>query len=192
MTTASQQTLIPSPRSPAACGPLPEGEGPKGPALPSVVTALGAPDVLARLDGASRRGRLPGFVREGERAFRAQVFGEPFDRDLHGTIEDRPGGGSVIQWRLTLRRKMPAIAALLTLFTAWPGVWLTHSMLGVYFAGYPSAMWVTLAWYVPLVVAPMPILLRRQWRKSERVALEECARTIEKVAGEVRGEVGGR
>ena len=122
--------------------------------------------------------------------FRALVYGEPFDRELLGMIQDSGAGdGCVIEMELRLLKKMPVMAIALVAVSIWPGVWLTDSMIQTYFPGYPNSFWVTAAWYLPLTVVPLPWMLRSMWRKSERVAKEELARTVGKIARLVDGAV---
>lgn len=146
----------------------------------TVRTTLAPKEAMSRLDRASKQGKLPGFEQRGERAFRALVYGEPFDRELLGTIGEG-SSGSVIELRLRLLKKFPTIAIALVIVSIWPGVWLTDSMIQTYFPGYPNSFWVTAAWYLPLTVIPLPWMLRSMWRKSEGIAREELDKTIAKI-----------
>jgi len=147
-------------------------------------------EAMQRLDRASKRGKLAGFEPRGESGFRALVYGEPFDREVIGTINPSDGG-SVIDLRLRLLKKFPVLAITLVVISIWPGVWLTDSMIQTYIAGYPNSFWVTAAWYLPLTVIPLPWALRSMWRKSEGIAREELVKTIGKITTAVDGSIAG-
>lgn len=154
---------------------------------PPVVSAPIAPkDAMRALDRASKQGNLPGFEQRSDNQFRALVYGEPFDRELIGTISAE-SDGCRIDSELRLLLKMPVLSVVLVVVSIWPGVWLTDSMVQTYFASYPNSFWVTAAWYLPLTVIPLPWALRTMWRKSERVAKEELIKTIEKIERAIGG-----
>ncbi|MCB9838360.1 MAG: hypothetical protein H6813_03395 [Phycisphaeraceae bacterium] len=180
-------------------GPITTAEPPAqnadaGTARPASLSAPGSigsaspPDeALGLLDRAAKQGKLPGFERRGDHAFRALVYGEPFDRELLGEITPSDGG-CTIALRLRLMKKFPVIAVALVSVSIWPGVWLTDSMIQTYFPGYPNAFWVTAAWYLPLTVIPLPWMLRSMWRKSEGIAREELGKTIGKIERALKAE----
>lgn len=140
-------------------------------------------EVMARVWALSTRGKLPGFEKRGERSFAATVFAEPYDRVLEATVADA-GAGSRLTGRVRLKRKMPAIMIAVFLFTIWPGVWLTDSLLVTYFSWYPREFWVTIAWYVPLCLLAIPPLWK-QWKKSGVIAARELATLDERLRGAV-------
>ncbi len=162
-------------------------------APPSVVTTKQPAEVLEGLSTLSRRGRLPGFRRlqevrpdgSGAGRFAADVFGLHYDRELTGVVQ-REGDRTRIVFTSRLRKKMPVVIAVVFILATWPGAWLTHSMLETYFGWYPSASWVTYAWYIPLMLLSIPVLLR-QYRVSMSTAHSEMAEVIEKVRAAVDG-----
>lgn len=158
------------------------------PAPPSVRSPVSPAETMQRLDRASKRGKLAGFEQRGEHGFRATVYGEPFDREIIGAIQPSDGG-SLIDLRLRLLKKMPVMAIALIVVSIWPGVWLTDSMIQTYFAGYPNSFWVTAAWYLPLTVIPLPWMLRSMWRKSEGIAREELVKTLGKITAATEGSI---
>jgi hypothetical protein len=189
-TPSLQTELPPAQERPVAMADSAEGEGtlvPRGVALPRVRTALAPEAIVARLDFASRRGRLAGF-RPGPGLFSVAAFGQPFDRVL---IADARGeeGGTVLEFRSALLLKWPAIFIAVTLFTIWPGVWLTDSLLSTYFASYPWWGLRTWMWYLPLTVLPLPWMAKGMWQKSEGLAHDSAHRAIRKIAAEVDGRI---
>jgi hypothetical protein len=155
---------------------------------PTIGAPLAPGEAIKRLDRASKQGKLAGFARlDGDR-FRTLVYGEPFDRELLGTIREQ-GDGCEISLELRLLKKMPSIAIAMVVVSIWPGVWLTDSMIQTYFAGYPNSFWVTAAWYLPLTVIPLPWMLRSMWRKSEGIAREEFGKMVEKIVRAVDGAI---
>ncbi|MBL0928213.1 MAG: hypothetical protein IBJ11_11280 [Phycisphaerales bacterium] len=146
--------------------------------------ALTAEEVLSRLESMAKRGKLPGFERRAADAFRVAQFGIIYDRVLDVRIEPGDRGGSRIRFTSTLLRRSPAVVVIVMLLTLYPGVWLTHSMLGLYFNWYPSAFWVTAAWYIPLTLLAVPVLIR-QFRASEAAAAEHGRMTARRIAKEL-------
>jgi len=154
---------------------------------PPIVRAPIAPaEAMRGLDRASKQGNLPGFEQRGDDQFRALVYGEPFDRELLGTISG-DANGCKIDSQLRLLKKMPVLSIVLVVVSIWPGVWLTDSMIQTYWSGYPNSFWVTAAWYLPLTVIPLPWMLRSMWRKSEGIAREELVKTMAKIERAVGG-----
>lgn len=146
------------------------------------------------LRAASRRGKLAGFRTldassdsppdsgggAGVRRCACDVFGSPYDRDLFIAIAPGDGGGSTVRLDTRLRRKFPAIVIVVMVLAVWPGVWLTDSLLVTYFGWYPRSEWVTWAWYVPLMLLAVPVLIK-QYRSSEAMAAVEAARVVRKL-----------
>lgn len=162
--------------------------GPPAP-LPTLTTPLAPDQVIARLLALAKRGKLPEFhaIEAGatpdRRDFRVLAFGSPYDRDLFGEIR-RSGAGSTITFRSRLKRKMPTITIATMAVSLWPGVWLTDSMLSTYFSWYPRNAWITVAWYIPLTLAAVPMLIK-QYRKSEILTHAESHMVVEKIAAAI-------
>lgn len=166
------------------------------PALPTLIVPLDAEAILSRIDAASRRGRMPGFVaRPPSGLFLVDAWGTPFDHDLVAVAEPA-ASGTRLSFSLRLRRRMPTIHAVILLLTIWPGVWLTDSMLKIWFNWYydltqkPALVWggfevFTYLWYIPLCVLPLPWFWRSIMRRSRRTAHASALETIAKIAREL-------
>jgi len=149
-------------------------------------SSLTPTEVAARLAKAGRRGRLPGFDAQSQARFRIDCDAVPFEYALVGTIKEGPasasGPGSVILLHTERRRLMPMIFAVTLALTVWPGVWLTDSLVGVYWSAYgrwsEQMPWLTYAWYLPISVLPLPWVWRSLTRKSKRMAAESAAKII--------------
>jgi hypothetical protein len=156
----------------------PHPAAPSSPALPTLRTALDAAAILARLDAAARRGRLPGLVAPAHRAlFEVREFGEPFESTLVATLVD-----GEIRFALRLRPTMPLVFVLIVALTIWPGVWLTESFLAVLGGSFWRWTW---WWYLPLSVVGGAWALRSAWARSRATAALEAPRIIERIAGEL-------
>lgn len=164
--------------------------------LPSLTVPLAAEAIVAKIDESSRRGRMPGFeAGTPQGLFVVDAWGTPFDHDLIATAH--PAGGETrLDFTLRLRRKIPAVHAILLLFTVWPGVWLTDSMLKLWFGWYyaltqkDAFIWggfeaFTYLWYVPLCVVPLPWFWRSSMRRSRRTARVSGLEMIAKIAKEL-------
>ncbi|MCA9310780.1 MAG: hypothetical protein KDA21_06210 [Phycisphaerales bacterium] len=165
-------------------------------APPSITTRQTTAQVLEALSNLSRRGRLPGFRRlqepgadgRGPGRFRVDVFGLHYDREMVGEVTGVDGGAR-ITFSARLLKKMPTIIIAVFVLATWPGAWLTHSMLVTYFGWYPNGTWVTYAWYIPLMLLSIPVLMR-QYRVSTSTAHAEMKDVIDKIAKAVDGAVG--
>jgi len=144
---------------------------------------------MERLGALAKRGKLPGFEDRSEaelvshsdtHAFRVLVFGNPYDRELLGTIAPA-GESSSIELESRLLRKFPTIVIVVMVLALWPGVWLTDSMLATYFSWYPNNFWITAAWYLPLTLLCIPVLWK-QFSKSEAGCASETAELLKKIA----------
>ena len=159
--------------------------GGAGFATAPISTGLTPSEAVARLLALSKRGKLPGFEDRGgsgvSRSFRVLVFGHPYDRELLCEAAPTPDGGSQVTLTPRLQRRLPTIMLATIALSLWPGVWLTDTMLGMYFSWYPRQFWVTCAWYLPLTLAAIPVLWK-QYRKSEALAAEEQAQVVAKIA----------
>lgn len=140
-------------------------------------------EVLARLLALAKRGKLAGYQAGSSTggtvgaSFRASIFGEPYDRELVGVVEAKAGGGSLIRMRSRLLKKLPAIMISVFVLTIQPGLWLTDSMLRLYFSWYRIDTW---WWYLPLVLLSAPVMWK-QFKKSERTAASEAALVVQAI-----------
>jgi len=128
----------------------------------------------------SKTGKLPGY-RAGSSStgdlFSFHGFGEPWDHEVRAIADSGLGGsgsggqsqGGRCRVRFVARvlRKGPMIFAAISVFSIWPGAWLTDSMLKAYF---PSYSWNTYLWYLPLTVLPLPWMAWRMWTRSRAAA----------------------
>lgn len=160
----------------------------------SLTTPLTPQAAMARLDAAARRGQLAGFTPSTDgRSFKVEAFAEPFDHELLATWSD-PTSGSVtpghahLKFTLLMLRKAPLIFWAIAIFSVWPGVWLTDSMLRMYFTSYDFPTWV---WYLPLTVLPLPFMWFRSLRKSRALALASAHEAIQRLATHVDGTLVG-
>ncbi len=162
--------------------------------LPALGTPLGRGQVLERLGVASRRGRLPGFDVDAGRArgglFAVAAYGKPFDELLIADAAERPGGGTVLTFRLHLLRGMPAAFAAVLLLSIWPGVYFMDELVAQFL---PSLWrpWVTYWWYLPLSIIPTPWVWRGLMRRSRAEAMVSAREAIGKIRGELGAAVEG-
>jgi hypothetical protein len=145
--------------------------------------------VLDRLDTASRRGRLAGFIKAPTAGvmFAAAAHGSPFEGVLEARGEPADGG-TRLRFEARLLRKFPAIFAGVLAFTIWPGVYFTDELVAQFLPGLWSP-WVTYSWYLPLTILPIPWVWRAAMRKSRRTMTEHAGETIAKIAKELGGRV---
>lgn len=163
----------------------------------SWLSPLAPEAILEAFSAASRKGNLAGFKvlpsspdqgGQGEQASSTRrcacdIFGSPYDRQLLVTIEPATGSdqpGSVLRFDTKLRKAFPIVVIVVMALAIWPGVWLTDSLLVTYFSWYPKASWVTPAWYLPLMILSVPVLIG-QFRKSEAQAAEHAATLMAKL-----------
>lgn len=154
------------------------------PPLPTLRTALDASAILSKLDALARRGKLAGFEPApagAGHAFSLEAPGAPFDHSLRVSAATRDGQ-TTLTARLVMLPRLPAIFAVLLVFSIWPGVWLTHSMLRAYFSFYTYPEWVTWAWYIPLTVLPLPWALAKMVRRSREAAYASALESAEILA----------
>jgi hypothetical protein len=166
------------------------------PDLPTLSVPMDAEAIVAKLDKASRRGRLPGFEpKPAGGLFLVDAWGTPFDHDLVANAEP-DDSGTQLRFLLRMRRRMPTIHAVILLLTIWPGVWLTDSMLKIWFNWYYTLTqkdififngfeWFTYGWYLPLCVVPLPWFWRSIMRRSRRTAAESALEMIAKISKEL-------
>ncbi|MEM1185047.1 MAG: hypothetical protein AAGI53_08585 [Planctomycetota bacterium] len=179
--------------APAAETPeAPKPEYPLSEPVPDVITKLSPPGVLARLDRASRRGKLPGFVGEHREGLCAvAAFGETFDRLMIVKAEPEPNGRTRLWWTLKLELKMPCILAMLLGVSVWPGEPLTDSLLKTYFGFYNE--WVqgglgTWMWYLPMSIGGAVWTWRWAQQKSRVTTHQSAHEMARKIAEAVGGE----
>jgi hypothetical protein len=192
MTRPPTTDPTPADTRPSGPGGRPPGRSEEDQPLPTIETELSPEQVLERIATLSRRGHMPGFEAGGHGGlFSVAAFGKPFDRAVIAEA-GREGGVTRITFRTKLLPLLPWVFAAAGVFTVWPGVWLTHSLLTAYFSGYPSALWVTCAWYLPLAVLPLPWAAVKVWRVSEAAARASAVKAVEKIAAEVDGRSASR
>lgn len=135
--------------------------------------------MIARLDQAARRGKVPGFAPgSADVLFECEAFGQPFDGVVQARAQ-RAGEQTTLRFSTRMNRKMPWIFVIVSILTIWPGVWVTESMLATMF---PSAKWLwgtTYWWYLILSVPTTPWYLWSAFKKS-RASMQADA--LERVA----------
>jgi hypothetical protein len=163
-------------------GPNPRISDPARQPPAELHSPLNPDDARAALTQAGLRGRLPGFARRDGHAFRLDCDAIPFDYELLGELHPADAG-SRVTLRARRRPLMPWIFAVTLIFTVWPGVWLTDSLLDVYWTSYANwsrAMpWLTYAWYLPTTALPLPWLWRGLTGKSAAMAGESAVKMTE-------------
>lgn len=152
--------------------------------IATIETGLSGEEILARLEGMSKRGKLAGYERpatseDGSDASFA-AHGSPFD----GVVLVRAGQGRV-EFELSMPRKMPVIFAVILVLTVWPGLPITEAFMHS-FVWYEnligSAEWLsTWVWYLPLTIIPAPFAWLGAVRKSRATSMEHARETVERV-----------
>ena len=153
-------------------------------ALPTIRTKLTPQAFLAAADAASKAGKLPGFEKTPA-YFNTLLFGAPFDRTMTTSANAGPDH-TTISFSTRLLLKMPLIFAVLIIFSIWPGVTLTHSLLRTYFPAYTIQTW---WWYLPLTILPLPWYLKKTIKQSEASCLLSAIENINLLAERSHGEV---
>lgn len=161
--------------------------------IPDVITKLSPPGVLARLDRASRRGKLPGFTGEHREGLCAvAAFGEPFDRLMIIKAEQNDDGRTRLRFSLKLDLRIPALLLGLLAITVWPGEPLTDSLLKTYFTWYSDwtlGWFRTWMWYLPLTIPAIPLTWRWAMKKSNETTHQSAHEMVRKVADAVGGDI---
>jgi len=135
----------------------------------------------------SQRGKLPGFETKSG-GFLALAYGWVYDFDLVGTFAGT-SAGTRMGFELLVKRKMPWIVALCLVASVWPGVWITDSMLSIYFDWYPKEFWKTCLWYLPLSIIPIPWVWKTAMNRSRAEAEVSARDLIERIASELGGRI---
>ena len=151
--------------------------------IAEVETGLGREQILDRLEGMSKKGKLAGFERAGppdgaDASFTA--YGSPFD----GVVLVHAADGRA-SFGLHMPRKMPVVFALILVITVWPGLPITDAFMYT-FVWYENLMgsagWLdTWVWYLPMTVIPAPFAWLGAVRKSRATAMEHATETVERV-----------
>lgn len=157
-----------------------DGGGSTAEGLSGLSVTLAPDEIRARMDVASRRGRVPGCHRgEGLTLFVVDGCGTPFEHHLvaRGTPE---GNGTRVTFSLERRMKMPLIFAVLLIVTVWPGVHFMDQLIPGEWNWIP-----TWTWYLPLSIVPTPWFWVSTARKSRAMAEEDARGLIEKIRAEL-------
>jgi hypothetical protein len=159
--------------------------------LPRVITDLGAGQLQNALSLRAKQGKLAGYEKRGERSFTLDAAGGLYERTLVATIISDTNDNddhTEIWFEGRLKKTVPIVVIAVLIFTIWPGVWLTDSILGVWFNWYRLNIWWTSAWYIPLTLLAVPAFWA-QFRKSERESWDDAHKAIEKIARVGGGDV---
>lgn len=155
-------------------------------ALPRVETALTPAEIGQRLARLAKRGKLPNHVERAVDAFSCDLFGEPLDFEMSGSLK-RDGERTSITCTARIKPRTPIVFWLIAALTIQPGMWMTDSMIRTYITSYDIPTW---WWYLPLTVLPIPFVWIRMLSRSRRAALEHAHELIERIRAEVDGTVG--
>ncbi|MBX3390083.1 MAG: hypothetical protein KF691_11605 [Phycisphaeraceae bacterium] len=152
-----------------------------------VVTSLSEAKIAEKLLEMSQRGKLPGFEpRSG--SFDALAYGWIYDFDLIGKYIAGTDG-TRIEFGLVAKSRMPWIVGALLALSVFPGVWITDSMLSIYFDWYPKEFWKTCVWYIPLTILPIPWVWKTAMNRSRAAAEHSSQELIERIAAALGGSV---
>lgn len=154
--------------------------------LPELSSPLSGVEIVAKLDAAARRGKLPGFRKPDASNVGSDVlfvitdFGTPFESILEARATPS-ASGSVLGFAPKLKPTMPWIFIASLALSIWPGVWLTDSMIRTYFPSYTWSFWGTCAWYLPLTILPTPFAISSAFKKSRASAHTEALALIDSI-----------
>ena len=163
----------------------------KDASLPRVVSPMPASDLQKALSQRAKQGKLAGYQKQSERTFTLDAAGGIYERTLIATIISDTADKdehTEIWFEGKLKRTIPIVVIVVLVFTLWPGVWLTDSILSTWFSWYRLGIWWTSAWYIPLTLLAVPAFWA-QFRKSERESWEDAHKAIAKIAKIGDGEV---
>lgn len=151
--------------------------------LPPLSTTLADEEIMRRLDGAARRGKLAGFHPHARPAlFSVTAYGDTFDYRLIATRV-----GAELRFALQTPLRVLAIFWGSLAITIWPGMWLTDSMLTTYFSWYQIPTW---TWYLPVTLLPVPWMLKTVFGKSRVAAVQHAQEQITRIGEELGGGEG--
>lgn len=148
-------------------------------ALPTLETGLDPAGIHSRLDEASRRGKLAGYAKQGERSFTVDGAGWIFEYTVHATIEAH-GEGSAIGFSMRRQGRGPLLVAAILAMTIEPGQTFTDSMIpGTW------GWWPTWWWYYPLAILSVPLVWLAASKRSRLEAQQYTGEQIAKIAASV-------
>lgn len=156
--------------------------------LPAIPTPLDEDEIRDRLTRAARRGDLPGYHASPPAApsagplFTVTDFGIPFESRLVARRE-----GEAITFELKLKPLFPAIFIALLIFTVWPGVWFTESMLETYLPDTWITTWVWW-WYLILTVPFLPWAMWAAVKKSRITARQDAEKLLQRIQAALNDE----
>ena len=153
--------------------------------FPAMTITCPPEQAVDRLEQAAKRGQLPGFSRGGsDHLFEVDAYGAVFEYGLRAKASN-VAGRTTLAFSLVLRRKVPAIMAVVFVLSIWPGLPMTDSMLrtwSTWYDGLPS--WTTLGWYLPLTIVPLPWMWL-SWHRASRLAANKQAKVQLETIGTV-------
>jgi hypothetical protein len=179
--------------------------------LPRLRAPMAPERLVAVLDDAAKRGKLPEFepggspslrrgrvggeVRangvDGAPLFSMLAYGTPWDADLVGEVEpaeEAAGAQTTLRFRLRLRRRLPLIYAAVLVLTVEPGRYFTDEFLATFVPplhGHIPTWW----WWYPLTIVPIPWLWRGWVRKSRKTTGANARERIEQMRAILGGEL---
>ena len=165
--------------------------------LPDVVTKLSPVGAVARLEKASRRGKLPGFHRGSEDSCSVTAFGDPFDKVVRVSGTKEADGQTRLSFRMGLPWKAPTLLAIACIIMIWPGEPATDSLLKSYWGWYSGLTnpkvadtWFrTWMWYYPIAVPSSIWFWWMVMQRTDKSTAKSARETIEKIAEATAGEV---
>ncbi|MFG0313403.1 MAG: hypothetical protein ACF8LL_04365 [Phycisphaerales bacterium] len=161
--------------------------------LPHIQTTLTPDEAVDRVATMSKRGKLPGFSREGDALFSSLAYGWSFLDQRLICEATRDADTTTMRFRTVLPPKMPLIVGVIFAITIWPGVWFTDQMLATYWNWYLGLLndmpWLTYAWYLPLTILPLPWMFKSMMNRSHTAAHESAKELIERINAVIDGRL---
>lgn len=173
--------------------PTPPPPWSKEASLPRVITGMPAMELQKALAQRAKQGKLAGYQPQGPRSFTLDAAGGLYERTLIATIISDTADKdehTEIWFEGKLKRTIPIVVIAVLIFTLWPGVWLTDSILSTWFGWYRMGIWWTCAWYIPLTLLAVPGFWAH-FKKSERESWADAEKAIGKIARIGDGELVG-
>jgi hypothetical protein len=170
------------PRDPSS----PPDAAPPASGLPTLRSTDSPAQILAALETAARRGRLPGY-NPSAASFQIRDFGTPFECALVASFTSPDPGHTAISFAVKVRPLIPAIFAISLIVSIWPGIYLVDSMLQHYFSWYNIPTW---WWYLPLTVPTSPWAFFSALKKSRASGHADAGALVAKVASELKAQQG--